>query len=73
LPDDALPLKNADSLRKNPTVSAKHYPVQKMEEVVSVVGAGDCLAGAFIASLLRGLGQAFTLNLSNYSGSLRHQ
>jgi len=54
---DPLPLKNASSLRKISSFSAKHYPVNPFENVISVVGAGDCFTGAFVAGLLNGLDQ----------------
>ena len=57
LDTDPLPLKNASSLRKQSSYSAKHYPVNPFENVISVVGAGDCFTGAFVAGLLNGLDQ----------------
>lgn len=63
LSTDPLPLKNASSLRKEKTVSAKHYPVQAFENVVSVVGAGDCLTGGFVSGLLKGFDQDLAISV----------
>ncbi|KAG8185107.1 hypothetical protein JTE90_014582 [Oedothorax gibbosus] len=41
---------------KNSFVRAVHYPALKMEQIVSVSGAGDCFAAGMIASILQGLG-----------------
>ena len=57
LDTDPLPLKNASNLRKLSSYSAKHYPVHPFENVISVVGAGDCFTGAFVAGLLKGFDQ----------------
>jgi sugar/nucleoside kinase (ribokinase family) len=60
LDTDPLPLRNASNLRKLSSYSAKHYPVHPFENVVSVVGAGDCFTGAFISGLLNGFDQVTT-------------
>ena len=60
---DPLPLKNASNLRKESAVSAKHYPVNPFENVISVVGAGDCFTGAFVAALLNGLDQDLAVSV----------
>ncbi|CAG0918956.1 unnamed protein product [Notodromas monacha] len=40
-------------------VSVTHYPVKAVERVVSVSGAGDCLAAAFISAMLAGKSQHY--------------
>ncbi len=63
LDSDPLPLKNASNLRKEETYSAKHYPVSPFENVISVVGAGDCFTRAFVAGLLNGLDQDLAVSV----------
>ena len=60
---DPLPLHNDPSPVLDPEdaaampCSARHYPVPPPADIVSVNGAGDCFAAAFLASALSGRAQ----------------
>lgn len=45
------------------TVHVRYYPVNKLLNVTSVVGAGDCLASGLIAGMLSGYSEEVCVNI----------
>jgi len=61
-------------LSKSEAVSASYYPAAEIDEIISVSGAGDCLAAGFITGLLKGWSQekCAALGLKAAECSLKH-
>ncbi|CAN7945836.1 unnamed protein product, partial [Ixodes hexagonus] len=54
-PLGALLIEHSPSSQNESQVNVVHYPAAKCASVTSVSGAGDCLAGAVLCGMLRGL------------------